>query len=1314
MAEQFKSANIKVYPSSHRLAIFDASSYTTSDDNIRQLIDNVVDNDKFIIDGFEMVKNGLNYTLQPGRCVITREGKKFIVELQSPYEISDSVNLKGIEIGVYKTNSFFASLFETTVTPQPSPWELAVEQIKFTPTQDYETFTNTDDYVGYYVKDYIAPPNYVIRLVTNDNKDTLGIVPGTTETMLGEFYQPQQSLIKYNSAENEILIKKYSESGLQKSNSLLLTKFQDFIEKDFILDDLTISAPQLSGEDTMLEINYIDGKHLSLDLSKTSTSTSQQYSTLNIINKGFLPNIEDIVELKIPKCITEIKQGALSGAANLTKLIIPFVGGKLSPNSDTEEHLFGYIFGETDPDDNRFFETVQYFKTNASKTYYIPKSLNSVTVLDGYLYYGAFYNCGKIDSGNSINLQTIKLNHLLDNKIHSHAFYNCKKLQNILISFDLTEIGYLAFYQCYALRTINLPRTLTTIGEKSFNECHYLSSITIPESVTSIGDLAFAGCLRLKTINFNAMSCNHFTNNSYVFNKVGEQTSDGVDINIGDEVGRIPAYLLSDSIDSQMHTKIKTLKIGKKVNNIGTHCFDNLTNLTNIIYNAPNCRIMPQNDGIFIYAGVDGAGVDVTIGEDVEYLPPLFRVSNPSYSPKIRDIQIGTNVTLVGSFKNCTSISSIILPNSVTEIATEAFMGCVGLQSIKLSNNMTQISSLAFKDCSSLFSVEFKNIEGIDYNAFENCVSLRVLNLPLTLRYIDNSAFKGCSNLIYVTFPPSTTYLGIGAFENCSSINNIIVYGDIYSRAFKNCVNLESVSMLGGTMITNSAFEGCKKLNRINLSTELTYIGDNAFKDCSLLICITIPENVTQIGSDAFKNCVRLNTVFIDSLAIYFDYNDVSDINSICGGLIVYADAISVRADKYYDIIGNYLYENSTTSNSGTTYQYKRATNIFKASLGFIADYVSFLKIYNESLYNGVLSFSYDSSYYAHVYEASKDITSPITNPIKIPTVVRRASNNGLYVVYAIKGRPAQGSSSEAGFAECLNIEEIIFPATIDFIPSFVFWGCDKLYRMFLYHTRILHIGSEAFSYLPYLPSIILPNTLKHFYTTDTRGYGAFTWCSNLQSTTIPPKIEPVKDRCFYASPHLVEVINDSDINMGVKSGTSGLGDCTKYAQFVINKEFSTYYTSRIINLNNVSYYLTYDNKLVANGIIVYENFNSHISIDNLCNRISSECFRSLPIQSITIPSSVTSIGSAAFEWCSELTSIVIGENVKNIEYGAFNECDALTSVYYYGTEEQWNTITIGSYNSALRGATRYYYSETQPTTSGNYWHYVNGIPTPW
>ena len=103
-------------------------------------------------------------------------------------------------------------------------------------------------------------------------------------------------------------------------------------------------------------------------------------------------------------------------------------------------------------------------------------------------------------------------------------------------------------------------------------------------------------------------------------------------------------------------------------------------------------------------------------------------------------------------------------------------------------------------------------------------------------------------------------------------------------------------------------------------------------------------------------------------------------------------------------------------------------------------------------------------------------------------------------------------------------------------------------------------------------------------------------------------------------------------------------------------------------------------------------------------------------LTSICLGNNVTSIKMESFVQCYNLKSIVIPKSCTSIGNAAFYCCDSLSYVYYTGTEEDWNKINIRGFNYALTDHPnyRYYYSETQPTTSGKYWHYIGGVPTKW
>ena len=91
-------------------------------------------------------------------------------------------------------------------------------------------------------------------------------------------------------------------------------------------------------------------------------------------------------------------------------------------------------------------------------------------------------------------------------------------------------------------------------------------------------------------------------------------------------------------------------------------------------------------------------------------------------------------------------------------------------------------------------------------------------------------------------------------------------------------------------------------------------------------------------------------------------------------------------------------------------------------------------------------------------------------------------------------------------------------------------------------------------------------------------------------------------------------------------------------------------------------------------------------------------------LAAIEIPDGVTSIESSTFESCTSLTSVTIPDSVVYIDGGSFYDCASLAIAY----------VTEVSFDLYSWKGTAYLYSEEKPTCEGNYWHYVNGVPTIW
>lgn len=102
-------------------------------------------------------------------------------------------------------------------------------------------------------------------------------------------------------------------------------------------------------------------------------------------------------------------------------------------------------------------------------------------------------------------------------------------------------------------------------------------------------------------------------------------------------------------------------------------------------------------------------------------------------------------------------------------------------------------------------------------------------------------------------------------------------------------------------------------------------------------------------------------------------------------------------------------------------------------------------------------------------------------------------------------------------------------------------------------------------------------------------------------------------------------------------------------------------------------------------------------------------------LQAIDIPEGVTTVNENAFEACSSLRTVVLPASLTKLDNGAFDDCDAVKAVFFKGTEEQFDKLSIAPGNDAINNADLYFFSESEPSTKGDYWHYdKNGSPIIW
>ena len=182
---------------------------------------------------------------------------------------------------------------------------------------------------------------------------------------------------------------------------------------------------------------------------------------------------------------------------------------------------------------------------------------------------------------------------------------------------------------------------------------------------------------------------------------------------------------------------------------------------------------------------------------------------------------------------------------------------------------VTEIGKWAFSDCSDLTSVTIPNtVTTIRHAAFFDCSGLSTITIPQSVTSIDNYSFNFCTGLTSVTVLCSPTFLGDSGpdaeppFSCCENIKEVTFDCETVTPIFDGVSSIDKVNLYNTKVIGSRAFYSFN-LASIDIPNSVTTIGDNAFQYCSSLTSITIPDNVTSIGDYAFSGCSSLTSVIL-------------------------------------------------------------------------------------------------------------------------------------------------------------------------------------------------------------------------------------------------------------------------------------------------------------------------------------------------------------------------------------------------------------------------------------------------------------------
>ena len=634
----------------------------------------------------------------------------------------------------------------------------------------------------------------------------------------------------------------------------------------------------------------------------------------------------------------------------------------------------------------------------------------------------------------------------------------------------------------------------------------------------------------------------------------------------------------------------------------------------------------------------------------------------------ITSIVVDKNNTTYDSRENCNAIietashtlivgcQKTIIPNSVTSIGRKAFYGCSSITSITIPNSVTSIGVYAFRGCSSLTSMTIPNsVTSIENGAFYGCSSLTSVTIPNSVTSIGSSAFARCSSLTSITIPNSVTSIESHTFSGCSSLASVTIPNSVTSiewYAFEDCSSLNSVT-IGNcvTSIGDYAFSGCSSLTSVTIPNCVTSIGDYAFSGCSSLTSVTISNSVTSIGYRTFYGCSSLASVTIpNSVTSIVDYafEDCSSLTSVTIGN-------SVTSIGWHAFLGCPSITSIVVDKNNTTYDSRENCNaiIETASNTLIAG------CQKTIIPNSVTSIG-DYAFYS-----CSGLTSPIYNAhcfAYMPT-----SYSGAYAIQDGIKQIAGGA-----FSKCSELTSITIPNSVTSIGRKAFYGCTNL-------TDIIWNAKKCsdFSYVKegwgkYVSEIFEYSKIKSFTFGNDVEYIPAYLClmmSNLTSVIIPNSVTNIGLRAFAGCSALdtISINATTPPTLGEQALSSVsicyIPMCTQVDY--VNSNWNDYvdtFEEHPINVTSGSY----------GPNINWKYKDSKLSLSGSGNISKLDCtpWELLidSIKEIEIENGITNIPADAFSNYTKLNKIILPSSLEEIGANAFANCRRLYEIYSYAS----------------------------------------------
>ena len=640
------------------------------------------------------------------------------------------------------------------------------------------------------------------------------------------------------------------------------------------------------------------------------------------------------------------------------------------------------------------------------------------------------------------------------------------EINHLNSSYPVTFVADYAFNNNLNVQKLTIGRNVAKIGKKAFLDCYNLSEVVVDSEVLEddeIGLAPFSGCNHLLKLTF--------TDNVTKVNADYFQSTSIRELHLGNNLTELYKYAFSGN------RALIRLQVGAKLGEI---------DWSNVL----------QNSG-FVRECINLTGKEIHLRyEDyVEYLNSFDETSiyysNGLY---LQDYEDEEDHAVTRVLRNGFDQSIINIPDSVVEIAPQAF-----------------------KDSDTISEIHFgNNVKSIKINAFIDMSGIKELVIPDSVTECSLNTFFGCHDLETVIFGSGVTDSNVlYDFEYSSNLKTVKGYGlaSVPKQVFQNKYYLETVEFLGGGDVGDDAFYYCQELKNVTFTNGIKNVGKQAFCNCDSLTNVDFLICVETIGDSAFAYCDNLSSVILPntllSIGQYaFSYIPGPKTFVIPDSVISIGLAFYTGFETERIVIGS-----GVTSNSFLDmYQIQNSLESIvircdnENAKNHAMDYANthalpyFINEYDESAIqtdaNGFKTCSINGEVYLTKYTGeATDVIIP--SNVTIVSHHAFAGNKTLESVILPEGVKVLGRGA---FNSCENMKSIVLPSTLKTIGDVCFYYCFSLQELNL-PEGLESIGDDAIGYCSKIETLVIPSTCH-----DLGRYAIFN-CESLVSVTF--KCEP-------------------------------------------------------------------------------------------------------------------------------------------------------------------------------------------------------------